>query len=80
MHWLSLAAVILPLFPFLQLAYLSFWGCLGVGFASAAKVASKGPLRLILLVIGLSLAEYARGLSLQAFHGTGQAWCWPIQM
>ena len=78
LYWISNALVVsgggdLALIPFSAIGLPIFLGLFwGFGFASAAKVVPRGPLRLIILVIGLSLTEYARGFVL-----TGFPWNWP---
>lgn len=78
LYWISNALVVtggsdLALIPFSAIGLPVFLGLFwGVGFALPARLAPKGPLRLILLVIGLSLTEYARGFVL-----TGFPWNWP---
>ena len=78
LYWISNALVVsgggdLALIPFSAIGLPVFLGLFwGVGFASAVKVAPRGPFRLIVLVIGLSISEYARGFIL-----TGFPWNWP---
>ena len=78
LYWISNALVVsgggdLALIPFSAIGLPVFLGLFwGVGFAIPAKLAPTGPLRLIILVIGLSLTEYARGFVL-----TGFPWNWP---
>ena len=78
LYWISNALVVsgggdLALIPFSAIGLPVFLGLFwGVGFAIPARVAPKGPLRLILLVVGLSITEYARGIVL-----TGFPWNWP---
>ena len=78
LYWISNALVVsggadLALIPFSGLGLPVFLGLFwGAGFALAVIFTQKGESRLVLLIAGLSITEYLRGVVL-----TGFPWNWP---